>query len=91
MKSAYERAMERFGQVRPAVKLSTEQKHQLAELDSLYAAKIAEREITFQSAIAKAGDDYDKIQSLKQELQAIRKDLQAELEVKKQEIRGGQD
>ena len=87
MKSAYERAIERFGQNPSAAKLSPAQKKQLAELDSLYAAKIAEREITFQTQIVRAGDDFDKIQSLKQELSAIRNDLQAELAAKKEQIR----
>jgi len=53
MKSAYERAMERFGS-EPTVKLSDEQKKSLAELDSIYAAKIAERELTIKSETAKA-------------------------------------
>jgi hypothetical protein len=89
MKSAYERAMERFGTAEPAAPLSVEQKKQLAELDSRYAAKIAEREITFQTEIVRAGEDLEKIQTLKHELNAIRKDLQAELENKKEEIRRG--
>ena len=45
MKSSYELAMERLNKTAPAKKLTTEQKQQLAEIDSQYAAKIAEREI----------------------------------------------
>ncbi len=45
MKSAYELAMERLNKAAPAQKVSDDQKKQLAELDSKYAAKIAEREI----------------------------------------------
>src|ERR1044071_706442 len=44
MKSSYELAMERLNKNSPAVKLNPEQKQKLAELDSLYASKIAERE-----------------------------------------------
>jgi hypothetical protein len=46
MKSAYELAMERLNKKSPTVKLNDDQKKQLAELDSLYASKIAEREIS---------------------------------------------
>ena len=44
MKTAYELAMERLNQTAPATKMTGVQKKQLAELDSKYAAKIAERE-----------------------------------------------
>ena len=45
MKTAYELAMERLGRASPLAKLSEEQRKALAELDSVYKAKIAEREI----------------------------------------------
>ena len=54
MKTAYELAMERLSKAAPAVKLTGAQKKQLAELDSKYAAKIAEREIALRDEIAKA-------------------------------------
>ena len=59
MKTAYELAMERLGKTAPTVKLTAGQKKQLAELDSQYAAKIAEREIALKDEIARvaaAGD-----------------------------------
>jgi hypothetical protein len=56
MKSAYELAMERLNKASPAVKLTNAQKNQLAELDSKYAAKIAEREIALKDEIAKANE-----------------------------------
>ena len=37
--------MERLNKQTPSVKLNEEQKKQLADLDSLYASKIAEREL----------------------------------------------
>ena len=43
MKTAYELAMERLNKSGPSVKLSDARKKELAELDSKYAAKIAER------------------------------------------------
>ena len=51
MKTAYELAMERLGKTAPTVKLTAGQKKQLAELDSQYAAKIAEREIALKDEI----------------------------------------
>ncbi|HET7624488.1 MAG TPA: hypothetical protein VFM25_04425 [Verrucomicrobiae bacterium] len=89
MKSAYELAMERLNKKSPAAKLSDDQKKQLAELDSKFTAKIAEREIALESEIARAisSGDFDKEQMLKQQLAAERKSLQSQLEEKKEEIR----
>lgn len=87
MKTAYELAMERLNKNAPAVKLTDAQKKQLAELDSKYAAKIAEREITLNSEIAKAAGDFAKEESLREQLITDRKKLQAELEDKKEQVR----
>ncbi len=87
MKSAYELAMERLNKNAPSVKLSDAQKKELAELDSKYAAKIAEREIALNTEIAKAMNDVEKEESLREQLIADRKKLQAELEDKKERIR----
>ena len=89
MKSAYELAMERLKKQSPTVRLSEEQKAQLAELDSRYAARIAEREIGMKSAIDHAGREgkFDEVQELEQQLAAEKKKLQAELEEKKEQIR----
>jgi len=91
MKSSYELAMERLAKQSPAVKLSAKQKKALAELDSRYAAKIAEREISFNGDIAKAedGGDPEGAEKLRQQLVSERKKLQAELEEKKERIRQG--
>jgi hypothetical protein len=88
MKTAYELAMERLNKNTPAKKLSETQKKELAELDSKYAAKIAEREIALNAEIAKAADDFEKEESLREQLVNERKKLQAELEEKKEQIRG---
>jgi len=87
MKTAYELAMERLNKNAPNVKLSDAQKKELAELDSKYAAKIAEREIALNAEIAKSPDDVAKEESLREQLIIERKKLQAELEEKKEQVR----
>ena len=87
MKSAYELAMERLNKTAPSVKLSDGQKKELAELDSRYAAKIAEREISLNAEIAKAAGDPEQQQSLREQLASERKKIQAELEDKKERVR----
>ena len=90
MKSAYEIAMERLNKNAPVTKLTTRQKKALAELDSRYAAKIAEREIALNGEIARAADDVDKEESLRDQLVNERRKIQAELEEKKESVRRGQ-
>lgn len=89
MKSAYELAMERLNKQSPQVKLTAEQKKELADLDSRYAAKIAEREIQFNAEIAKAemAGDYEAAEQARQQLAAERKKLQGDLEDKKEAVR----
>jgi len=91
MKSAYELAMERLNKVSPTLKLTAEQKKQLAELDSKYTAKIAERELALRDQISQAAvtSEYEKAQQLEQQLLAERKRFQAELEEKKDAVRKG--
>ncbi len=89
MKSSYELAMERLNQTAPAAKLNAAQKKALAELDSVYAAKIAGREITLKNELAQAGNDFEKSQALREQLVHERKKLQAELEEKKERVRQG--
>lgn len=90
MKSAYELAMERLNKTSPTVKLSTAQKKTLAELDSKYAAKIAERELALKDQISQAAvaGELEKAEQLQQQLATERKKLQAELEEKKDAVRG---
>lgn len=89
MKTAYELAMERLGKSEPTVKVSDEQKKQLAELDSLYAAKIAERELLVNSQIPKAieAGDAAAYEQLQKQLVSDRKSLQNERDEKKEAIR----
>ena len=89
MKSAYELAMERLSKSSPTVKLTDKQKKEIAELDSKYQAKVAEREIGLKSEIAKAAaqGDYEAMEKLEQQLSAERRKLQTELEEKKEQAR----
>lgn len=89
MKSSYELAMERLNKQAPTVKLSAEQKKQLAEVDSIYAAKIAERQIFVQGELDKAlaAGDPEAISQLQRQLASDRKSLEAEREEKKEKIR----
>ena len=89
MKSSYELAMERLGKQSPATKLTEAQKKQLAELDSVYSAKIAEREIFLQGQMAKAAEtgDWEAMQQLEKQIASEKKTLQAELEEKKEKVR----
>ncbi len=89
MKSAYELAMERLNKQSPPVKLTEQQKKEIAELESKYKAKIAEREIALKDQIAAAAvaGDSEKIEKLEEELARERRKLLAELEEKKDLVR----
>ena len=89
MKTAYELAMERLNKTGPAPKLSNEQKKALAELDSKYTAKIAEREIFLKGELERAAarNDFEAYQQLEKQLLSDRKALQAEMEEKKEKVR----
>jgi len=89
MKSSYELAMERLNQTAPAPKTTGAQKKQLAELDSKYAAKLAEREIALKDEIAKfaAAGDFQKAETFQGQLLNERRKLHAELEEKKEKVR----
>ncbi len=91
MKSAYELAMERLQAETPSVSLTDEKRAELAELDRVYQAKIAEKEIFIQGQIAKAVEagDAEAMVSLDKQLSSDRQVLQAELEEKKEQVRQG--
>ena len=89
MKSAYELAMERLNKSGPSIHLTAAQKKELAELDSLYASKIAQREIFVRAEIAKneMAGTFEALEPLQKQLVSDRKSLQAELEEKKEAVR----
>jgi hypothetical protein len=91
MKSSYELAMERLGKSSPTVKLSADQKAQLADLESQCAARIAERELFLKDEIVKAVNkgDQEAIDQLERQLVSERKSLRANFEEKKDKVRQG--
>ena len=88
MKSSYELAMERLNKQSPPAKLTEQQKKEIAELESKYKAKIAEREIALKDQItaASGAGDFEKVEKLEEELARERRKLQAELEEKKDQV-----
>src|SRR5439155_318640 len=54
MKSAYELAMERLEKASLSLSLTEDQKKEIAEVDSVYRAKIAEKELFLKDQIRKA-------------------------------------
>lgn len=90
MKTAYQLAMERLDKKSPgAKKVSDRQKKELAELDSKYAAKFAEREIALKGEIVRLTEagEFEKIGALQEQLVHERKVIRAELEEKKEQSR----
>jgi len=93
MKSAYELAMERLQKDDPAsgVVLTDEQKQALADIDTRYKAKIAEREVFLNKQIAEARRqrNADDLAQLEKQLRNERARLEDEREAKKQAVREG--
>lgn len=89
MKTAYEIALEKYGKSEPVIKLTEEQKKQIAELEKKYKAKIAEKEIVLKEQINKAKWDgnYEEAEKLERQLAEERKALLDELEDEKEKIR----
>ena len=89
MKSAYELAMERLQKTAPSLSLTEEQKKELAEIDSKYRAKIAEKELFLNEQIRKAQTEGkpDDIDSLEKQLASEIRRLQQECEAAKEKLR----
>jgi hypothetical protein len=89
MKSAYELAMERLQKASPSLSLTDKQKEELAELDSKYQAKIAEKELFLKDQIRKAQTEgkVDDIDSLQKQLASEVRWLQEECEAAKEKLR----
>ena len=89
MKSSYELAMERLSKSAPTVKLTAEQKRDLAEIESRYAAKLAERELLVADELKKAHEkgDLPAIDQLEKQILSDRKSIEAEKESKKETVR----
>jgi hypothetical protein len=89
MKSAYELAMERLAKDQPIVNLTEEQKKQLAEIDSQFKARIAERELFLKGEIVKAQSSgkFEEVESLEKQLRSENRRLQEDCEAKKEKLR----
>jgi hypothetical protein len=89
MKTAYELAMERLAKQAPPVTLSDEQKREIAELDSRYKAKLAERELAAQGEIEKAevAGNAEAADQARQAWANDRRKLQEDLESRKETVR----
>ena len=88
MKSSYELAMERMGggDDKP---LTDEQKSKIAEIDSKYKAKIAERKIFLEKSLsdAQAQGNEEEIELVRRQLNDEVAELEAKSEAEKDKIR----
>ncbi len=91
MKSAYELAMERLQKDQPTVSLNDDQKKQLADIDSQFKAKIAERELFLQGELQKAATagKFEEIEALQKQLASEIRRLNEDCESKKNKLRAG--
>jgi hypothetical protein len=90
MKSAYEIAMERLEKKEPTKKLTERQKAHIAEINSIYGAKIAEKETFLQGEIAKetAKGDIAAVAQIQDQLAREVRRLHVEWEEKKAAVHG---
>lgn len=89
MKSAYELAMERLEKAAPSISLTDEQKKEIAEVDSVYRAKIAEREVFLKDQIrnAQIAGNLEEAQALEKRLVSEMRRFQEECEASKEKLR----
>ena len=89
MKSAYELAMERLEKSAPSVVLNDEQKQQIAEIESTFKARIAEKELFLKDEIRKARTlgATDEAESLEKQLAVEVRRLNEDCEAKKEKLR----
>ncbi|NDE85238.1 MAG: hypothetical protein EB056_04325 [Verrucomicrobia bacterium] len=91
MKTAYELAMERLATKEPVRNLTEAQKKALAEIDSTYRAKIAERETFLGTKIAavRATGGGEEAEVLQEELARDLRGIRDEWDQKKEKARNG--
>ena len=91
MKSAYELAMERLQKASPSppLSLTDDQKKDLADVESKYRAKIAERELFLKDQIRKMQTEgkFEDVESLQKQLASEIRRLQDECEASKEKMR----
>ena len=88
MKSAYELAMERLEKKTPSVALTNQQKEQIAEIESTYKARIAEKELFLKGEMenARSGGKYEELEALEKQLSVEIRRLQEDCEAKKEKL-----
>ena len=89
MKSAYELAMERLEKASPSISLTENQKKEIAEVDSLYRAKIAEKELFLKDEIRKArgAGNLEEAESFEKQLASDIRRLLEDCKTKKEKLR----
>ena len=89
MKSAYELAMERLEKSAPTIKLNDEQKAQIADIESTFKARIAEKELFLRGKIREAqqSGNFEEVEQLEKQLAAELRRLQSDCEEKKEKLR----
>jgi Spy/CpxP family protein refolding chaperone len=81
--------MERLEKTAPTIQLTDAQKAQIAEVDSTYKARIAEKELFLQGKIREAGlsGTFDEVEKLEKQLAIEIRRLQEDSEEKKEKLR----
>ena len=89
MKSAYELAMQRLEKQSPTAKITEEQKREIAEIESISKARIAEKELLLSGEIkkARAAGQPDEVAKLERQLVSELRRLNEDCEAKKEKAR----
>ena len=89
MKSAYELAMERMGGDGESKPLTDEQKGEIAEIDSKYKAKVAERKIFLEKSLSEAIEqhNHEEADNISRQLADEIAGLEGKAEAEKEKIR----
>lgn len=91
MKSAYELAMDRLAKSDPAGSkpLTAEKKARLAEIDTVFKGKLAEREIFLKKQLeeAWAAQNAEEVDKIKKQLVSERARIEEEREAEKERVR----
>jgi len=85
MKSAYERALERF--TVESRQYTADQKRALAEIDRVYEAKIAESKLAAEPHLTAAAEDPEKGAKIRESLARDVADLERRREAEKEQVR----
>lgn len=89
MKSAYELAMERMGDDGANKPLTEEQKEQIADIESKYKAKIAERKIFLEKSLSEAIEqqNHEEAETIRRQLSDETARLEEKAESEKEKVR----